>query len=95
MDSATLQKIRALGGEGILNEKDIADFSDATQRVLALMADGCWCGADVIRDAAGKNGTPATEGLRRMRELRKFFNIEKARDRAFRSFTYRLTFRAK
>ena len=95
MDPGTLQKIRALGGEGILNEKDIADFSDATKRVLALMADGCWHGADEVRTAAGKNGTPATEGLRRMRELRKFFNIEKARDRAFRSFTYRLTFKAR
>jgi hypothetical protein len=95
MDPETLRKVRALGGEGILNENDIAEFDDATQRVLALMADGCWhCAAD-IRLAAGKNGTPATEGLRRMRGLRKFFDIEKARDRAFRFYTYKLAFKAR
>jgi hypothetical protein len=90
-----LQKIRALGGEGILNEQDIAAFVEATQRVLALMADGCWHSTREICAAAGTNDVPATEGLRRMRELRRFFNVEKARDRAFRNFTYRLVFKAR
>lgn len=94
MYDETLRKLKALGGEGILNEKDLSELNDAVFRVMMLMADGQWHRAEDIRAAAGKNGDPASEGLRRMRELRNFFEIEKARDSEdSRQFAYRLRFK--
>lgn len=66
----SFQQILALGGVGILTERDISDFSASVQRVYALMRAGGWFSAEEIELAAGENGKPAREGLRRMRELR-------------------------
>jgi hypothetical protein len=63
-------RVKALGGEGILTEKDLRELNAAVQRVYALMVDHDWHTADEIRLAAGMDGIPASEGLRRMRELR-------------------------
>lgn len=64
------REIRALGGEGILNASDLQDFSSAESRVADLMSDGKWHDADEICMAAGKDGVPAREGLRRYRSVR-------------------------
>jgi hypothetical protein len=90
-DATVLRKIHSLGGEGILNLQDLVDMAEATFRVLELMADGNWHSANDIRMAAGIHGNPASEGLRRMRELRRAFDIEKARrDEGSREWFYRL-----
>ncbi len=56
-------------------------LSPSTQRVFDLMSDGYWHTPDEIRKAAGKAGYPASEGLRRMRSLRKFYTVERTRVR--------------
>lgn len=62
--------IERVGGYGILNEQDLRDFSVAEVRVANLLSDGKWHNADEICLAAGKNGIPAREGLRRFRSVR-------------------------
>lgn len=76
-----LRKIRSLGGEGILSVEDMVELGESTLRVLALMCDGKWHDAEQIRSIAGKGGRPATSGLRRMRELRKYFPVAKRRQK--------------
>lgn len=96
MDALTLQKIRALGGEGILNEKDLGELAAATQGVLALMADGDWHRPSEICYAAGGFKREAREGLRRLRELRRFFIVDKERSPGSgREWSYRLAFKKK
>lgn len=56
-------------------------LSPSAQQVFDLMADGYWHTPDEIRKAAGRHGYPATEGLRRMRSLRKYYHVEKSRVR--------------
>lgn len=90
LDFQTRIKIHSLGGQGILNAKDIKELSAACQRVLELMSDGQWYGAEEIRLAAGSDGVPASEGLRRMRELKALFNIERRRAGDGRNFEYRI-----
>lgn len=93
-ESAAIQKIKALGGEGVLTEQDVAELREATQAVLVLMADGQWHSAIDIRLAAGMGRREASEGLRRLRELRKFFEVAKRRPAAGqREYEYRIEFR--
>jgi len=61
---------KALGGAGILTQRDLVELSAGAKRVADMMGDGLWYEADEIRTAAGENGRPASEGLRRLRELR-------------------------
>ena len=79
-----------LGGLGVLRPDELDELGAATRRVLALMSDGRWHHPDEIRSAAGKRGQPASEGLRRMRELRQWFDIERQRAPETRVFWYRL-----
>jgi hypothetical protein len=82
------EKIKKLGGEGVLTQQDIADFSTQRARVLHLMLDGFWHSAEHIIGAAG-----GREGLRRMRELREIPGARIERIRApmgKRDFMYRL-----
>lgn len=84
------QQILALGGVGILTERDITEFSVSVQRVFHLMRGGGWFTAEEIELAAGENGRPAREGLRRMRELRAAgFEIDRERCLG-RQWKYRL-----
>ena len=53
----------------------VPEFAPAVQRIYALMRDGDWHTAHDIRAAAGEDGRPSTEGLRRMRQLRKRFIV--------------------
>lgn len=90
LNIAIMDRIEALGGECILTEQDIADFSEARLRVLLFMLDGQWHTREKICLMAGTNGVPASEGLRRMRELRSRFTIERKRCGDSRQFLYRL-----
>jgi hypothetical protein len=92
-----MREIVALGGEGILVPKDLIDFRAAEARVAALLNDGKWHTAEEIRLAAGKDGIPASEGLRRFREVRaklepKGYEFERERrgDHG-RAFIYRIS----
>lgn len=79
------------GGIGVLTEQDHKDLDAGTKRVYELMEDGGWYERDEIELAAGQNGRPAREGMRRMRELRqRGFNIEKIRLKGSREWKYRL-----
>lgn len=88
------EHIKKLGGEGILCDADMPSLKAGRKRVFELMRDGAWHTAEEICDAAGENGIPAREGLRRMRELRQHgFFIERER-MDHRRFRYRMKMRA-
>jgi len=80
------------GGEGILSSTDVEELTNGKGRVLQLMSDGLWHTADEICLAAGENGKPAREGLRRMRDLRNEpgLDIERERVEGTRDWRYRL-----
>lgn len=84
-------ELRALGAEGVLREDELPDLGASRGRVLKLMLDHQWHCAAEIRRVAGENGVPASEGLRRMRELRaRGYTIEKRRRNGSRHYEYRL-----
>ncbi|MGB0758666.1 MAG: hypothetical protein ACPGPS_04005 [Rubripirellula sp.] len=87
--------IRAHGARGIIDPSEVPDLTQASGRVLALLNDGEWRTADAIRGAAGRFGAPASEGLRRMRDLRPLLEkvgleIVKRRCGDSRLFEYRI-----
>jgi len=84
-----------LGGRGILTPRDLDELRAGTRCVAELMLDEQWHGPDAICCAAGMKGTPAREGLRRLRELRKLPGvlIEKKRVSEGRQWVYRLSIR--
>lgn len=86
------REIRRLGGDGILTATDLPDLHSGTGRVFRMMLDGRWYSAEQIELAAGENGVPAREGLRRMRDIRKIpgFDIERKRLDGTRQWVYRL-----
>ena len=92
MNEKQARQIRALGGEGIISPEDLKALRAAKARVALLMNDGLWHSARRIRLAAGVNGREASEGLRRLRELRGLLGveIEKRRSSFVRSWEYRL-----
>lgn len=90
----TSREIRALGGEGVLHPGDLEDFGAAEARVAILMSDTRWHPASQIRSAAGKDDSPASEGLRRFRTVRaklelKGYRFERVRGDG-RNFLYRM-----
>ena len=66
------------------------NLNPAQKRVYSLMRKGTWTSADSIKLAAGVEGTPASEGLRRMRELRDWFIVQKRRSVGTTQYEYRL-----
>tara|TARA_Y100000310_G_C20484478_1_gene716232 strand:- start:102 stop:491 length:390 start_codon:yes stop_codon:yes gene_type:complete len=78
-----------LGGVGILTDQDLADLKGGVRRVFDLMSDGEWYDRNAICLAAGTDGIPASEGMRRMRELRQWFEVER-RNLGGRRWVYRL-----
>lgn len=79
LDKATIaRRIAMLGGEGVLSEEKAMETGIGVLRVLDLMMAGKWHSSDEIcRVASGGHGY-ATEGLRRMRELRRHgFTIDR------------------
>ena len=63
-----------LGGVGILTPDDLARLRAGVKRVYLLMQDGAWhTGPEICAAARG------SEGLRRLRELRVHYEIEKRR----------------
>jgi hypothetical protein len=81
---------QALGGESTLTDKDIAELGAGTLQVYRLMCDGQWHSPEAICRVAGHPGHPATEGLRRMRVLRRWYIVEKRRVAEGRLWHYRL-----
>lgn len=87
--------IPAHGGEGILNDSDVAELKAGAARVYELMKDCEWHTRQGICHAAGKHGLPAAEGTRRLRDLRPAlkphgFEIALKRVSGTRSFIYRI-----
>ena len=66
VDAAARLSIAKLGGEGILHIDDLPALGSQRRAVFAFLMDGKWHRGTHILDIAG-----GTEGLRRMRELRK------------------------
>lgn len=77
--------IKAHGGTGILTNFDVEQLQKAERKIFELMQNGKWHKASEIREAAC-----GSEGLRRMRALRRWFTIERKRDGESRNFLYRL-----
>lgn len=75
-----------------MDGQDYAELAKGKARVRALMSDGGWHSSLEIQMVAGEDGIPASEGLRRMRELRtEGYTIEKRiRAGAKRVFEYRM-----
>jgi hypothetical protein len=85
-DDVKARRIAALGGKGILREDDVADLDASVAKVFEFMRDGEWHTATEIIEAAG-----CREGLRRMRDLRPTFTIDKRRSGiSKREFEYRI-----
>lgn len=82
--------IKSIGGEKHLTHQDAIELSAGCRRVLELMKDGDWHDADEICLAAGKNGIPAREGLRRARQLRQLGYLLECEKGKGRNFKYRL-----
>jgi hypothetical protein len=89
------QTAESLGGCETLTTKDIDDLRAGTRRVSALMSDMDWHSPEEIRWAAGSKGQPATEGLRRLRELRAVIGVEveKRRRPGTRFWEYRIVYK--
>lgn len=83
-------ELRRLGGEFTLTAEDLAKLKAGVRRVFDLMKDGQWHTRTEIMLAAGEHGVPASEGLRRMRELRRWFRVETQRVPESRDWVYRL-----
>ena len=87
--------IPAHGGEGILNDSDVAELKAGIRRVYELMKDCDWHTRQGICKAAGQNGLPAAEGTRRLRDLRPVlkpygFEVALKRVTGTRSYLYRI-----
>lgn len=90
MNQLTLDDyVKQVGGSETLSADDAKDLRAGTKRVFELMKNGGWFSADQICFAAGLNGCPAREGLRRLRSLRGLYTIERQRGEG-RNFIYRL-----
>lgn len=53
-----------------LTREDFHSFRAAQYRVLVLLSDGEWHSRREVQQVAGTNGYPASEGTKRLRELR-------------------------
>lgn len=87
--------LREHGATGLLESVDAERLTAAARRVLKLMADGQSHDADEIRLVAGNGEKPASEGLRRLRDLRpilalKGLIVTKQRQGTGRLFVYRI-----
>lgn len=96
MNTATRDWIKSHGAKGIVLPSEVKDLQAGAKRVYQLMQDGKFYTPNEIDKAAGKDGVPAREGLRRMRDLRPFLNehgFEIHKERIGGSRLYRYCFR--
>ena len=70
-------------GPGVADD-DLPDFSEQMRRIYELLRDGHWHSREAIQDVSG-----AQEATRRVRELRKYYDIE-CKQFGRRCFKYRL-----
>lgn len=91
--SGNARVIARLGGEGILEHGDLHALTEASRAIERMMLDGYWHTATEIVNISGQR-----EGLRRMRELRRSYIVERRRGdgttHSSREFEYRLRRRA-
>lgn len=95
MNQQTFNFKQAHGGIGILTDADVADLNAGSKRVYELMRDRQWHTRTEIDLAAGKNGMPALEGTRRLRDVRQALKpyglkIEKRRKNGTRLWEYQI-----
>ena len=86
------QSLKAIGAEGLLTEEDLEQLKGQRRKVWDLMRDSHWhTGPEIVAAAGG------SEGLRRLRELRRLshIEIEKWRIPNSRTWAYRLVRRPK
>ena len=77
--------IASIGGDGIIQRKDIAHLKAGVKEVFKIMSDGRWYTIRELRKAIDQE-----EAGRRMRELREAgINIEKRRSPFSRAWHYR------
>lgn len=72
------------------NLETLRSLPSSVQRVYSLMRKGTWTHSSEIRRVAGENGLSSDSGLRRMRDLREFFVIEKKMSNDGRTYNYRI-----
>ena len=77
--------LKEIGAVGVLDVLDLVALNAGTKRVFDLMKNGAWCGAREICLAAR-----GAEGLRRLRELRPYYEVDRRKQMGTRSFEYRL-----
>ena len=77
--------IRAIGGIETLCAKDYQSLVTAERELLAEMSGGDWYTRDDICRITGQE-----EGMRRMRALRRHYEIEKRRIEGVRAWEYRI-----
>lgn len=87
--------IRSHGAFGIVNNNEVPRLAQSATEILKLLSDMQWHTAEEIRLVAGKDGIPASEGLRRMRDLRPILQVHglrivKKRHEGSRLFAYRI-----
>jgi len=84
------QILRAIAAEYLLEPHELKELNDAVTRVFELMRNGEWHSRTDICLAAGVDGVPASEGLRRMRALRSIYVLDKLRVEGQREWLYRI-----
>jgi len=86
------RRLAMLGAnDGPIFQDELEDLTAGCRRVYLLMKDGRWHSASAIRLAAGGGDQEASEGLRRLREIRQIgCTFEKRRIEDSRLFEYRL-----
>jgi len=96
-EQSDMDWLKAHGAEGILSKDDVAELQAGVRRVYELMKDLEWHTPYEICQAAGTNGFPAMEGLRRLRDLYPimesagFYRRKKLAEGTNRFFLYRFS----
>lgn len=78
--------LEALGGQGVLESSDLEALRGDVCLVYSVMKDRKWHSGMEIRKAL----PPGSDAMRRLRELRRLFTVERCRFGEKRHFWYRL-----
>lgn len=94
-DTTAAKWLTKHGADEVLLPSEVSELKAGAARVYGLIRDGRWHSANEIRFAAGSNGIPASEGTRRLRDLRPVlddmgYEIQKRRVNGSRMFQYRI-----
>ena len=84
-----VRQIKKIGGVGIVNKRDIEDFTAAELEVLSLMVDQLWHSTAEITRVTGYQAQ-ALRRMRTLRGLRWVKEIDRARVTGRRVWRYRM-----